>query len=330
MQKGSIDFVLTWVDGNDPEWQSLFMKYMDSDGDKRPLRFRDMGTLRYWFRSVEKFAPWVNKIYFVTCGQCPDWLNTANPRLVCVRHDEFIPGKYLPTFSANAIELNLHRIPGLSEQFVYFNDDTFLIRGTNPKDFFVRGLPCDKAVMNYYIPMRQPLFLTPIANAALLNQYFRKREVMLRYFNRFFSPKYGIVDIFKNVKHFTGTYIPGFYSVHLPNSFLKSTFEEVWMAEPELLDLTCSHRFRAYSDINQWVLQGWQYCTGRFYPRQYQGECFYVRTIEDAKSAAKAITDSKYKMICLNDEVAESFEQVKIEFQNAFEKLLPQKSLFER
>lgn len=137
MRKDTIDFVLIWVDGNDPKWQTIFMKYKENDGDKRPLRFRDMGTLRYWFRGVEKFAPWVNKVYFVTCGQRPNWLNTANPKLVCVRHDEFIPEKYLPTFSSHTIEFNLHRIPGLSEQFVYFNDDMFLIRETYRKDFFV-------------------------------------------------------------------------------------------------------------------------------------------------------------------------------------------------
>ncbi len=330
MRKDTIDFVLIWVDGNDPKWQTIFMKYKENDGDKRPLRFRDMGTLRYWFRGVEKFAPWVNKVYFVTCGQRPNWLNTANPKLVCVRHDEFIPEKYLPTFSSHTIEFNLHRIPGLSEQFVYFNDDMFLIRETYRKDFFVRGLPCDKAVMSYNMPVQQPLFLMPIANAALLNRHFHKKTIMLRYFDRFFSPKYGMADIFKNIKHFTGTYIPGFHSAHLPNSFSKSTFDEVWAVEPELLDSVCSHRFRAQSDINQWALQGWQYCTGRFYPRRYPGQCFYIRTKEDAGLAAKAITDSRYKMICLNDEVTENFERVKLEFHNAFEKLLPEKSHFER
>lgn len=330
MQKDPIDFVLPWVDGNDPEWQKLFLKYKEDNGDKRPLRFRDMNTLRYWFRGVEKFAPWVNKVYFVTCGQIPDWLNTENPKLVCVRHDEYIPPEYLPTFSSNTIELNLHRIPDLSQHFVYFNDDMFLIKETQQRDFFLHGLPCDEAIMEYHVPFRYPLFLTPVANASMLNRHFDKKEVMLRYFDKFFSPRYGIVNILKNVKHFTGKYIPGFRSAHLYSSFLKSTFEEVWAAEPELFDQICRNRFRLPFDVNQWALQGWQYCTGRFYPRNYPGKCFFICSAEDSKDAVKEIKGSKYRIICLNDEVTEDFEQVKSIFISAFEKIFPQKSSFER
>lgn len=330
MQPPPIDFVLLWVDGNDPEWQKLFFRYQEDAGDKRPLRFRDMGTLRYWFRGVEKFAPWVNKIYFVTCGQIPEWLNTAHPKLECVSHNQFIPEQYLPTFSSHTIELNLHRLPGLSEQFVYFNDDMFLVGKTQPEDFFVHGLPCDEAVMKYHMPVRYPLFIVPIANASLLNRHFRIREVMLRHFGKFFSPKYRASDVLKNIKHFTGLYIPGFRSAHLHSSLLKSVFEEIWAVEPELLDAVCRHRFRDPSDINQWAVQDWQRCTGRFYPRRYPGSVFHIRSTEDANDAVKAITDSRDKVICLNDEVLENFEQVKSEFQRAFERLLPQKSSFER
>lgn len=92
--------------------------------------------LQYWFRGVEKFAPWVNRIYFVTWGHIPSWLNLSHPKLKVVRHEEFIPTDYLPTFSSHPIELNLHRIKGLSERFVYFNDDTFLIRPVLQEDFF--------------------------------------------------------------------------------------------------------------------------------------------------------------------------------------------------
>lgn len=323
-----IDFVLLWVDGDDPEWQKLFLKYKGADGDSRPLRFRDMGLLRYWFRGVEKFAPWVNKIYFVTCGQRPEWLNTAHPKLVCVTHDEYIPKEYLPTFSSHTIELNLHRISKLSQQFVYFNDDMFFTRETQSKDFFVKGLPCDQAIMEYTIPSEYPFFLVPVANASLLNRNFSKKEVMLRHFGKFFSHKYRL-EVLKNIKHFTGKNIPGFHSTHLPNSFLRSTFDEVWAAEQELLDEVCRHRFRAYSDVNQWAIQGWQRCTGRISPQRYKGKCFYIWSVAELENAVKAITDQKYKMLCLNDNLAENFEQAKAKLQSAFEQILPQKSAFE-
>ena len=77
-----IDFVVTWVDMNDPEWQKEFSKY---SGDRNNIRngvsearFRDYGFLKYWFRGVEKFAPWVRKIHFVTSGQKPEWLDTPD------------------------------------------------------------------------------------------------------------------------------------------------------------------------------------------------------------------------------------------------------------
>ena len=330
MENDAIDFVLLWVDGEDPAWQELFLKYKGEEGDQRPIRFRDMGTLRYWFRGVEQFAPWVNKIYFVTCGQTPEWLNTKHPKLVCVRHDEYIPAEYLPTFSSNTIEMNLHRIADLSAHFVLFNDDTFLVRSTRPDDFFRHGLPCDEAVMEYHIPTDYPLFLMPFVNACILNRHFYKRDVMLRHFGKFFSLKYGLGKNLKNLKHFSGRYIPGFHAFHLPSSLLKSVFGEIWEAEPELLDTVCRHRFRALTDVNQWLIQGWQRCTGRISPQRYPGTSFFIRTPEDARFTAQAIISSKYKMLCLNDEVPEDFDAVKAEIVRAFEELLPQKSSFER
>ena len=128
-----IDFVMIWVDGNDPEWRKEKDKYsnkVDNNTDNREARFRDWDNLQYWFRGVEKFAPWVNKIHFVTCGHLPKWLNTENPKLNIVKHKDFIPEKYLPTFNSHTIELNLHRIKGLAENFVYFNDDLFIVKKT--------------------------------------------------------------------------------------------------------------------------------------------------------------------------------------------------------
>ena len=71
-----IDFIMIWVDGNDPEWQKEKRKYQPGDAaDDREIRYRDWDNLQYWFRAVEKFAPWVNRIHFVTCGHLPKWLN---------------------------------------------------------------------------------------------------------------------------------------------------------------------------------------------------------------------------------------------------------------
>ena len=128
MKNGKIDFVIQWVDDNDPIWQQSFHTYLlqsQCTDDTRHIRYRNWDNLRYWFRGVEKFAPWVNKVHLITNGQIPDWLNLNAPKLHFVKHSDYIPAEYLPTFNSNAIQLSLHRIEGLSEYFVHFDDDFF-------------------------------------------------------------------------------------------------------------------------------------------------------------------------------------------------------------
>ena len=139
-----IDFVVTWQDSSDPEWQKQFAKYKEEEtGRTENARFRNLDTLRYWFRAVEQYAPWVNKVYLVTNGTFPKWINANHPKLVLVKHSDYIPEEFLPTFNSITIELFMHRIKGLSEHFVYFNDDFFLNAPTKPELFFRNGLPCD-------------------------------------------------------------------------------------------------------------------------------------------------------------------------------------------
>ena len=87
-----IDFVVLWVDGNDPEWRAEKAKYQGAvTGDSNSVnRFRDWGLMPYWFRAVEKFTPWVHKIHFVTCGHVPEFLNLDHPKLSHVSHSDFL------------------------------------------------------------------------------------------------------------------------------------------------------------------------------------------------------------------------------------------------
>ncbi len=114
-----IDFVVTWLDGNDPAWQTECKEYYkDEKGiDMSISRMRDWDNLHYWFRCVEKFAPWVRTIHLVTWGHFPKWLNTNAPKLNIVKHSDFIPQEYLPTFSTFPNTLNTHRIENLAEHF---------------------------------------------------------------------------------------------------------------------------------------------------------------------------------------------------------------------
>lgn len=137
-----IDIVIPWVDGGDPAWQKLHDSYTaGKTADNTEARYRDWGTLPFWFRGISRYAPWVRTVHFVTWGHLPPWLNLSCPKLHVVKHEDYIPSQYLPTFSSHTIELNLHRIPGLAEHFLYFNDDVFLAAPTTPEDFFHRACP---------------------------------------------------------------------------------------------------------------------------------------------------------------------------------------------
>ena len=138
-----IDFVVPWVDSSDEEWIQLYNKYRGVHVASDDARFRNWGIFKYWFRAVEKNAPWVNKVFLITNGTFPQFINPNHPKLVLVKHEDYIPKKFLPTFNAATIELNLNKISELSEQFVFFNDDFFLNAPVAPDYFFKNGLPCD-------------------------------------------------------------------------------------------------------------------------------------------------------------------------------------------
>lgn len=140
----AVDAVYTWVDGSSPHFaRDLARAHPGGEGsgvDARRRRFRDNGELRYSLRSLLRFAPWVRHIYLVTNGERPPWLDRRGDRVRVVAHAAlFDRSDDLPTFNSNAIELHLHRIPGLSRKFLYLNDDLFLGRPCARADFEVGG-----------------------------------------------------------------------------------------------------------------------------------------------------------------------------------------------
>ncbi|XP_054655956.1 N-acetylglucosamine-1-phosphotransferase subunits alpha/beta-like isoform X2 [Dunckerocampus dactyliophorus] len=110
---------------------------ISQDEDVSASRFEDNEELRYSLRSVERHAPWVRHVFIVTNGQIPSWLNLDNPRVSVVTHQEiFLNHSHLPTFSSPAIESHIHRIPGLSQKFIYLNDDVMFGKDVWPDDFY--------------------------------------------------------------------------------------------------------------------------------------------------------------------------------------------------
>lgn len=138
-----VDMVFSWVDAGSLEWQKARAKRMSSyvvgEGDDNEARFRQLDELKYALRSVHLFAPWIRKIFIVTDSARPAWLD-EHPKVTVVRSEEFFSDpSVLPTHNSMAVESQLHRIPGLSEHFIYSNDDMFFGRPVRPDLFFSSG-----------------------------------------------------------------------------------------------------------------------------------------------------------------------------------------------
>lgn len=331
-----MDFVILWVDGCDPTWLDEKKKYQSGEDTENNSknRYRDWGLLPYWFRSVEKFAPFVRKIHFVTWGHLPPFLNVEHPKLHVVRHDEFIPQEYLPTFSSHTIEMNIHRIPGLADRFVYFNDDMFLLRPFQSEDFFRDGLP---RTYGGEVPIELIGNIGTWQHAAvndlgIVNAHFPKREAVAKYGAKYRDKSYRWKDNLRTLllEKLHPDYFTGFKNLHAPAAYLKQTFEEVWQAEPEKLDSTCRDRFRTSDNVNQWVMLWWQVASGRFSPAVIDNLVDSVSPASIDKLCA-AIEGQANDYICLNDpEVEIDFNALSARLHHAFESILPEKSSFEK
>lgn len=327
-----IDIVIPWVDGNDTKWQKEKENFQEQiTNSVHSYNYKDWGFLKYWFRGIEKNALGIRYIFFITWGHIPKWLNIKHPKIKVVKHEDYIPKKYLPTFNSHTIELNLHRIHELSEHFVYFNDDTYLISRVSPDFWFKRGVPCDCAIINPIAPSnRNCISNLQLTTAAVINENFSKNDVIKNNFCKWFNLKYGNL-LLLNFLFLPWKKFPGILEKHLPNSFLKSTFEEVWDKEYDLLDETCSHKFRNFKyDVNQWIMREWQVAKGEFVPRKINyGTSIAIRNLQDAKKVIEEIYKKKYKIICINDHLEKDYGTVLNIIEKGLNDIFKEKSSYE-
>lgn len=266
----------------------------------------------------------------MTWGHVPKWLNVNAPKLKIIRHSDFIPAKYLPTFNSNPIELNLHRIPGLNEHFIYFNDDIFLARPCAPTDFFINGKPVCSPI---------PVPLTPYAQQVpahifwstycVANEYndiseaIRKNpELWFSHINR----KY-----LSHVKraYRESTIYGGFFS-HMGVPFCKSTMQQTWEKYPCIAE-TCTHKFRTPMDVMHTLFTIENLITGNFSPVPPD----YFGTIVDMKSFEKIkqlFENRTVRMVCFSDSNSYTEEDENVinrAIAHIFEQIFPNRSSFE-
>ncbi|TAH69983.1 MAG: glycosyl transferase [Anaerolineaceae bacterium] len=332
-----IDVIVPWVDGSDPEWirerDARSLIYGAEKKSLSSIRFQSWDNMRYWFRAIERFMPWINKVFFVTWGHLPEYLNEKSPRLRIVKHEEYIPNEYLPTYNSNTIEMNYHRIEELSENFIIFNDDFFPLQPIDETYYFKDNLVCDEAVEGHITPVETGAIsnmarYVQVNNMIIINKHFKKREVQKQNWDKWYNSDYG--ELLERTKSLNYWYdFAGFRDPHMPSAMKKSVLSYLWQIEGELLDRASMNHFRSYNDVSQYLIRYWQLCSGKFNPRRTLGK-FYQVDLSNYEEVARDIEEQKYQMISINEHCSpEEFTIIKSRMNKAFDAILHEKSEFE-
>ncbi|MGX6604163.1 stealth family protein [Micromonosporaceae bacterium Da 78-11] len=281
-----IDVVYTWVDGGDPAWLERKARALTdngwvaavSDQAANDSRFASRDELRYSLRALHAFAPWIRRIFLVTDDQLPAWLDTEQAGVTVVSHREvFGDTGRLPTFNSQAIESRLHRIPGLSEHFLYLNDDVFLGRPVPPELFFTAGGLTRFFPSTALVDSAPRLPSDPPANSAGKNN----RRLIQEAFGRVLTRK----------------------MKHTPHPSRRSVLAEIELRFAEHVEATAEHQFRHPDDIAllSSLQQYYAYLTGRATP----GEIRYMYTdLADSSTPfrlARLLRNRHLDAFCLND-----------------------------
>ena len=332
-----IDFVVTWLDSSDPTWQKQYDYYKDAKGDKGKGRFREMNIFHYWFRAVERYAPWVHKVYLITNGKFPEWINKDNPKLVLVKHEDYIPKECLPTFNSCTIELHMNRIKGLSEHFVYFNDDVLLNAPVTPDYYFNNGLPCDynkETCFNvpiYTSKERFGIFMSMLANIGLINAHFNRWQTVKQSPRKWFGLHLGFKGLIMSLVLMRQRLFVGFSNYHIEQAYLKSTFDEVWEQEEDFLQSSCTC-FREEVIANPYIFRYWQLAKNMFYPQKRKFATYHLINKNVINNIEHILSNPNIVSICLNDTSLcseEDFNYIDSQLIRLFEQKYPNKSSFE-
>ena len=292
-----MDIVITYVNGNDPVWQKDYEKFT-----KVPVmekRFRDWGTLQYLLRGIEKHMPFIRKVFLVVShrSQIPEWVDESN--LNVVLHEDFVPEEYLPTFNCNTLEMNLHRIKGLDEQYLYFNDDLFPVRDCKPGDFYRDGKALIGFTKHYW-------------GTGMFKQICRNSDALARKAlgmpasRSFIRPQ------------------------HICAPMLKSECEKMCGIVAE--DIAASYtRTREGRNYNQYMFTDYLFYQGKALSEKISSKHLSV-AVSSASRIRKAIEAPSRNLICINDvRLSEKrYEKLRNTVIDAFEKKFPQKSRFEK
>ncbi|MFD6416139.1 stealth family protein [Streptomyces sp. NPDC060194] len=279
-----IDVVYTWVDGADPELAARRDIYRTSGispiharetGDSR---YTDHDELRYSLRSLEMYAGFVRNIYIVTDSQVPSWLDQGAEGLQVIHHKEiFADPSVLPVFNSHAIESQLHRIPGLSERYLYLNDDFFMGRPVTPGHFFHGNGVAKLPFSPMQLGLGRPHPDDPAPNSAGKNV----RRALWDAHGRFVVNKF----------------------MHTPHPQIRMVMREIESTFTEDVERTSASRFRSTADVA--VTTSFHhhhaYLTGRAVPGKYKLRYIDMAAEDAFDSLATLAEERRFDFFCLND-----------------------------
>ncbi|MGQ7310900.1 stealth family protein [Microbacterium arabinogalactanolyticum] len=328
-----IDFVVTWVNDQDQEWRRrrAFAQGGNAesdDSDSSDVRYRDWGLLRYWFRRVEEYCPWVRTVHFVTDTELPTWLDVAHPRLNVV-DGRALKGHDVDTYSSRSIESRLHAIEGLSERYVYFNDDFFIGRPLPPEFFFRKGVPYGVNVPTILADGDYRAHAMLYASG-LINRNFSRRSYIRTAMRRTLRPASGGM-LLRFPLFLACSRIPPVTDTHVGIPLLKSVVLEAYGAEPEAIEQSRQAVFRSRNETAPiYFAQMWHLATGKYFARSKRALGMYFSLASSPiGEIVGAIESDRYAQFCLNDGNVSDPDGVRARVNAAFQHAHPRPSSFE-
>ena len=273
MEVKAIDYVVPMVFHDDVEWRKVYeetgRRYSEDDLIEF-VRYRSWGTEELLIRCVLKFMPWLRNIYILLAqeSQKKEWMDTLSPKIKIVYHRDFMPQWALPTFNSCAIEMFLHDIPGISDRFIYGNDDMFPLVPLSEEDFFDGDTPCLHHEERPF-PDAPNIFHLSCRNG--LN---------------FVAKEFG--------KRYTKTWLKGGHSI---TPMLKSTWQHLWENGKSEIQVSVT-RFRDARNFNQWLCPWWHHLAGKYVDRTPRRT--YISTRNNIEDVIRTIINSK-GIVCVND-----------------------------
>jgi hypothetical protein len=314
----SISIVYSWVNGSEANYQK---QRIAAGGKTGGSRDRDSGELRYSLRSLEQHLPWwCGKLYLVSPGaQFPHWLNVNHPRFELVDQNSLLPDPQQWTFNTNAIEPWLYKIPGLSDMFIYMNDDYFFGRSVDPAHLF-----SEEGGARFFF------------EANIIKPNFEVDEPQKKiWLASVYNTDHALDSVYGQYR--VG---PRHFLKHAPFIFYQYAYEEIHRDFKEEIDQTMQHPFRHQEDVTFPLLH-------HYYVMQKGYKCcdlpFELASVEEmehdavlfvldddlvkTKNHLQTLTKNKPRFFTLNDKFSSA--AIGTEIRNFLEKTFPQPSSFE-